>query len=205
MVAVQLIILVILGAVCASIASSKGRSVVGWFFAGFFLGLIGLIIICCMDNLKDRQEQERWSERERRRLREQLKQERLKTEAFRQHTVTRLDAHDNELGVDTRSVNVLPSREPANELTSMTSQFESREPVPVKPGLAPPLPASSKHEPQVWHYEHNGNSLGPVGAREIREMVRLGKLKRNSLVWKEGFVDWQRLELVAELKIGELL
>ncbi len=33
---------------CPIIASKKGRSAVGWFFGGLFLGGIGLIIISCL-------------------------------------------------------------------------------------------------------------------------------------------------------------
>lgn len=33
---------------CPIIASYKGRSVVGWFFGGLFLGLLGLIIVACL-------------------------------------------------------------------------------------------------------------------------------------------------------------
>ncbi len=33
---------------CPIIASKKGRSTVGWFFGGFFLGGIGLIIVSCL-------------------------------------------------------------------------------------------------------------------------------------------------------------
>ena len=33
---------------CPIIASYKGRSVVGWFFGGLFLGLIDLIIVSCL-------------------------------------------------------------------------------------------------------------------------------------------------------------
>lgn len=33
---------------CPIIASHKNRSVVGWLFGGFFLGLIGLIIVACL-------------------------------------------------------------------------------------------------------------------------------------------------------------
>ena len=35
--------------VCPIVAHKKGRSVVGWFFGGLFLGAIGLIIICCLE------------------------------------------------------------------------------------------------------------------------------------------------------------
>ena len=33
---------------CPIIAGYKNRSVVGWFFGGLFLGLIGLIIVSCL-------------------------------------------------------------------------------------------------------------------------------------------------------------
>ncbi|MCK9309101.1 MAG: hypothetical protein M0P99_02380 [Candidatus Cloacimonetes bacterium] len=33
---------------CPIIASYKGRSAVGWFFGGLFLGLLGLIIVACL-------------------------------------------------------------------------------------------------------------------------------------------------------------
>ena len=33
---------------CPIIAGNKNRSVVGWFFGGLFLGLIGLIIVACL-------------------------------------------------------------------------------------------------------------------------------------------------------------
>ena len=45
---IGLVIAIIIGIICASIASSKKRSGVGWFFGGLFLGLIGLIIIACL-------------------------------------------------------------------------------------------------------------------------------------------------------------
>ena len=33
---------------CPIIAGYKNRSVIGWFFGGLLLGLIGLIIIACL-------------------------------------------------------------------------------------------------------------------------------------------------------------
>ncbi len=38
----------IFGIICACIAKGKMRSGIGWFFGGFFLGIIGLIIIICL-------------------------------------------------------------------------------------------------------------------------------------------------------------
>ena len=52
---IQLILLLIFAAISAAVAASKGRTVIGWFFLGLFLGLIGVIIIAVLPNLKKRQ------------------------------------------------------------------------------------------------------------------------------------------------------
>lgn len=39
--------------ICAGVASSKGRSGVGWFFLGLLLGLIGVVIVLCLPPLND--------------------------------------------------------------------------------------------------------------------------------------------------------
>ena len=46
-IAAFLLFRLIWGIVCAVIAKKKGRSG-AWFFGGFFLGLIGLIIVLCL-------------------------------------------------------------------------------------------------------------------------------------------------------------
>ena len=43
-----IIVTVISMIACPIIAAKKGRSAVGWFFGGLFLGGIGLIIIACL-------------------------------------------------------------------------------------------------------------------------------------------------------------
>lgn len=43
-----IIITVISMIACPIIAKRKNRSVAGWFFAGLFLGLIGLIVVACL-------------------------------------------------------------------------------------------------------------------------------------------------------------
>ena len=90
------------GGVCASIANSKGRNVPGWFFIGFFIPVVGLIILLCLSDLKAEERKRRAMESQHQRLREQLRQEKLKNEALRQHAVARLDLHDETLGMDTR-------------------------------------------------------------------------------------------------------
>ena len=39
--------------VCPIVAGHKNRSVGGWVLGGFFLGLIGMIIICCLPEVED--------------------------------------------------------------------------------------------------------------------------------------------------------
>jgi predicted Zn finger-like uncharacterized protein len=100
-------IAIILGIICAVLASYKGRSVVGWFFIGFLFGIFGLIVLLVISNLKEAKTKEEHVEMEQRRLREQLRQERLKTEQFRKYTQVRLDTHDRELDIDTRHIGPL--------------------------------------------------------------------------------------------------
>jgi hypothetical protein len=118
-IAIQLIFGLICGGVSAAIASSKGRSVIGWFFGGLFLGWVGIVVVCVLPNLKEQRFKEEAMERENRRLREQLMQEQIKTETFRQHAAARLDAHDGHLGIDTRSViTALPAPDNPAALTN---------------------------------------------------------------------------------------
>ena len=100
---IVIIIRVGFGVGTAAIASAKGRNATGWFFAGLFLDLIGIIIICCLSNLKEDESRRTAMLMEQRRLREQLRQEQLKAESYRQFTYSRLDAHDQALGIDTRN------------------------------------------------------------------------------------------------------
>ena len=107
LVLIVIIVRIVTGVIAAAIASHKGRSVAGWFFGGLLLELIGVIIVAVLPNLKEKQAELLRTERERHRLREQLRQERLKNEAYRLHSAGRLDAHDDMLGVDTRSQTAL--------------------------------------------------------------------------------------------------
>lgn len=50
---IGIIVTVISMIACPIIAHKKGRSAVGWFFGGLFLGGIGLIIIACLSDKSD--------------------------------------------------------------------------------------------------------------------------------------------------------
>src|SRR3954462_11499909 len=99
----------IMGGAVAAIAHGKGRSPVGWFFVGFLLGIIGLVIVLVSSNLNQEKYLRARQDEENRRLREQLRQERIKHETLREYTMRRLDVHDQVLGVDTKSVQALPT------------------------------------------------------------------------------------------------
>src|SRR5690349_19196624 len=99
LVVIALIIRVVTAVVAGLIASAKGRNVAGWVAGGFFLEIIGVIIVACLANLKEEKSFRQRAESERHRLREQLRQEQMKHEAFRQYSASRLDAHDKVLGV----------------------------------------------------------------------------------------------------------
>ena len=43
-----IIVTVVSMIICPIIAHSKGRSALGWFFGGLFLGGIGIIIVSCL-------------------------------------------------------------------------------------------------------------------------------------------------------------
>lgn len=125
--AIQLIILAVCATLSAVIAHSKGRTPIGWFFIGFFLGLIGVIVALCMSNLKEEKARHEHMLNEQRRLREQLRQERMRNQAFQEYTNNRLDVHDDQLRIDTRSAEA-EWQGPANpELTDGSADHSGEE------------------------------------------------------------------------------
>lgn len=183
--AINLIIMAVFGGITATVASSKGRNAVGWFFIGFFFGCIGLIIILCLSNL--REEQARWDAQavEQRRLREQLRQEQLKNETFRQHTAARLDVHDRTLGIDTRqSAPALPAAAPASPAF-----------IPSAGPPTPPdgLPASN------WFTNEGGSQQGPYTFALLHKRARQGSLPPDTLLWAEGMKEWRPARTISNL------
>ncbi len=181
---IHLIVAVIGGVIGAIVASSKGRSVVGWFFLCFFFPLIGIIIVACLSNLKKERAREEQIASENRRLREQLRQERIKAETFRSYTSARLDTHDQALGMDTRQPQALPAG--AAALPQLMMQEGA-----VGQG-SPPADAQ-------WHYEINGQALGPVSQAEIGQLLRTGRINLQTLVWCEDLTNWTPLAQVPSL------
>ena len=157
---------------------------------------------------------------DRRRLREQLRQERMKNEAYRRHAASRLDLHDRALGMDTRQSSALPAghglQQPLLEghvaeggtLAQAPGMLRDERVRPPEAGnheagnhearrVAPPPIVNA---PAEWHYERRGQSQGPVTARAVRALVSQGRLEGTSLVWREGMADWRPVSEVPQFR-----
>ena len=164
--------------VCGLVANGKGRNVAGWSICGFFFPLIGIIIVCVLPNLKDQVARDAQIAAENRRLREQLQQERIKQESFRQHAAARLDAHDQHLGLDTRAIDPALSSGQNNPLLGSGDQ---------------------QNDGQVeWYYDDGRSTYGPMPATQITQLVRDGRLAKTVLVWAEHMAGWQPMSSVPE-------
>ena len=49
----------------------------------------------------------------------------------------------------------------------------------------------------VWFYEENGQRKGPVPESHVVDLIRSGRVSYGSLVWKEGFPEWLKIENTA--------
>ena len=184
---IQLILAVICGLIASAIAAKKGRNKVGWFFGGFFLGILGIIIVAVLSNIKERKAYREQAESERRRLREQLMQERMKSEAFRGHVAGRLDAHDEELGVSTRALGS-GQVSPAHQLSDGAEQ------------QALSLDSLTDSPNRQWYYALDGKTVGPVGEPQLKRMFRAGRLDATTYVWSEELGEWQSADHVSILR-----
>ncbi|MBN1441611.1 MAG: DUF4339 domain-containing protein [Planctomycetes bacterium] len=176
---VQLLVMVAFGVAAALIAAHKGRNPIGWFFVGFFVTCIGLIIVLCMSNLKEEEARWRHAENERRRLREQLKQERLKNEAFQGHVRSRLDVHDEALGMNTRMI--------------AGAEAEAAPPAEIAPPLAAGSPEPPSFRYRQWFVDHGDHHEKPVGFPQLKALYETGQVNETNLVWSAGMKDWMRI------------
>jgi len=173
-----LVVVLILGVICAAIAHHKGRSAVGWFFIGFFFGIFGLIMVLVVSDLKQAKDKEAHVEMEQRRLREQLRQERIKTEQLRKFAQARLDIHDRMLDVDTRHIGNLleqPGKQPA--LANGDEVF--REAVGLDPiNIKPKAEKEGKIRTQCPHCK----ARFKIGEEHIGKKAKCSKCRESFLV-----------------------
>jgi hypothetical protein len=188
---VYLIVGLICGGACALIAHGKGRSPIAWFFIGLLLGVIGVVMSLVSSNRKQIDYTRIQQDQENRRLREQLRQERIKHETLRDYTMRRLDAHDQVLGVDTRSLQALPAENAQNLLP--TAEVA----IPASPAAASqPAPPHSN----AWYFEQNGETRGPVPSEVIHAMLAENQLTGTTLLWADHLPDWRPAALIPEFQ-----
>ena len=177
---VELLLLAVFGIICAALAADKGRNPVGWFFIGFFLTCIGIVLVLVVSNLKEQERQIRGASDERRRLREQVRQERIKNESFRDTVDQRLDTHDDALGIDTR-----PPVLPADRLTHDLAGSSAADTVGFHASL--------------WFVHTGGTSTEEVDFEQLRDWFHSDRVNRGTLVWRSGMEDWKPIEEVPDL------
>ncbi len=175
-----LVIRAIFGGIIAAIASSKGRNTVGWFFIGLLVPCIGLIIILCLSNLQEENRIHSMQASTNQRLQEQLRQERMKNQAFQQHTAARLDRHDNALQLDTRQV----STAIAGPLPTAIAQANT-------PALASPE--------AEWYFSADGEKNGPHPISRMQQLIGTGVIRRETLVWDPTASAWVEAGTVTAL------
>jgi hypothetical protein len=122
----------IFGTVCAFIANSKGRNEVGWFFFGFgaglfvIFGVIPLIMVAAMDNLKATAAREEELRQQNRRLKEQIRKDRMVADQRHVMVEDRLRAHDRVLNLDTER----PEGKQRNLIDADENDDDDEEPTP---------------------------------------------------------------------------
>ncbi len=166
----ELLVLLAFGAVCAMIANSRGRSGVIWFFIGFIFSCFGLIVLLVLPNLEEEEQKEVRIHQRHRRLQEELRQERMKNQAFRGHAKARMDLHDTALGMDTR---------------------EQESPPPVELPAPPPTPEIPSVETlgadlpgEGWFTAvPGGEPEGPHSLQNVVDLMHTGDITRRTLIW----------------------
>jgi hypothetical protein len=178
-----LIVNLIFGIICALVASSKGRSPIAWFALGFFFPIIAIIVLCCIANLKEEELRRRNDYERTHRIREQLRQEQIKNEAFQRHAGARMDVHDRALGMNTRNAEAVAGAAAGGPAIAAATA-----------SVPPPILRD-----EAWYYALGNEQLGPIDGYALREMFAKGNLARTTLVWTAGMREWRRAQDVPEL------
>ncbi len=178
-----LLIYMVVGGITAAIASSKGRNPVGWFFLGFFFSCIAIILVLVLPNLKEIKAKEERLEEENRRIREQVRQEQMRLEAFREQTNLRLERHDQVLQINTAPRADAPLGLGAGAAVP-----------PSLPGNAP------DNQLPVWFYVKGSNRCGPVSLGAVRALFTGGEVNAESLFWRTGMHEWQAGKNIPEIR-----
>ena len=79
----------------------------------------------------------------------------------------------------------------------MSPQMGGQQQMPVQQGgmMPPPMPT-----PVQYFYAANGQQAGPVTIDQLKVLFANRTINKDSLVWKQGMVNWAALNTVEELK-----
>lgn len=173
---VNILVWLAYGVLVAFLANSRGRNPFAWFALGLLAPCVSIILVFVLPDLNLESAKDEARNRKVRRLSEQLDQERQKNQSFRKHTLSRLDAHDQVLAMDTRSVGP-PELPPVNE-----------EEEPDEPDLA--------GLPKVDWYTAvaGGQPEGPFRLAQMRDRFMSGELNAKTLIWHETMDNWKTAE-----------
>lgn len=176
-----LVFALVMAAICAAVANSRGRSALGWFFIGFFFGIFALIVLFVIPDLKELEAREERLRDENRRLREQVKSHRMVADQRHERQERRLTVHDRALGVDTGS---------APQLTDGENGEPGTDAVP--PPLPAPVPPTTADEfaAASWRYATGAQARGPVSFADLRALFVQGDVTPATLVWTPGMSEW---------------
>lgn len=204
--AVGLILNIVFGGICAVIANGRGRSGVAWFLLGFFLGCLALIILLVIPDLRVEQERHSRVARENRRLREQLRKDRMVADARHEDAQRRLQAHDRALGVDTSPARPdLLAGSPQQDC-GWQIQGQMQQPAgPATPTGGKPFvhPAGGvpnpEHASKQWYFADHDGRQGPVSFQILRSLWSQRTITPQTYVWTEGMSDWAAIASVGGL------
>jgi hypothetical protein len=60
--------------------------------------------------------------------------------------------------------------------------------------------AAPSHDAQVWYVGVDNRSVGPLTPAGLEGLTARGQLRRQTLVWREGWPSWTRADAVPELR-----
>lgn len=175
----QLLLLAFLGGVVALIAHHRGRNPLAWFFLGAFFFCFAFILVLVLPDLKEQREREQQLVDENRRLKEQLRKDRMVADRRHEEVQRRLDAHDTALTIDTRR----------DEGSAMAAP-RAMEPLDVG------IPESTAGP---WWFFQDEMRKGPFSFDQLRALWQGGTVNRETRVWTAGMSDWAPIESLPRL------
>ena len=71
----------------------------------------------------------------------------------------------------------------------------------MKPEVKKAVPRKApRSEPRIWFLYYNDSQFGPFSTSEIDRYLRIGKIYGRVHAWRDGMLNWERLETVAAFK-----